>query len=193
MFDKGRAFAFIASIDDPLQSTRICAAIDALFANSPDETLTQNEAEYAQSQLRQLGDVGADGERHRRCRAVHAAVPDRQHDAAGRARAHPGVRRPEGHWLLGWHGDRHWSSQNRCCCALVAALARPGSRGRDLPGHGGAWHQRRCVAASRRRERRSRRPGARAREWLAAGMACTPAYRSSMPWPVAEVRGICTS
>ena len=58
MFDRGRAFAFIASIDDPLQSTRICAAIDALFANSPDETLTQNEAEYAQSQLRQLGDVG---------------------------------------------------------------------------------------------------------------------------------------
>jgi putative ABC transport system permease protein len=58
MFDRGRAFAFIASIDDPLQSTRICAAIDALFANSADETLTQNEAEYAQSQLRQLGDVG---------------------------------------------------------------------------------------------------------------------------------------
>jgi putative ABC transport system permease protein len=58
MFDRGRAFAFIASIDDPLQSTRICAAIDSLFANSADETLTQNEAEYAQSQLRQLGDVG---------------------------------------------------------------------------------------------------------------------------------------
>jgi putative ABC transport system permease protein len=58
MFDRGRAFAFIASIDDPQQSSRICAAIDALFANSPDETLTQNEAEYAQSQLRQLGDVG---------------------------------------------------------------------------------------------------------------------------------------
>jgi putative ABC transport system permease protein len=58
MFDRGRVFAFIASIDDPLQSTRICAAIDALFANSPDETLTQNEADYAQSQLRQLGDVG---------------------------------------------------------------------------------------------------------------------------------------
>jgi putative ABC transport system permease protein len=56
---KGRAFAFIASIDDPLQSTQVSAAIDALFANSSDETLTQNEAEYAQSQLRQLGDVGA--------------------------------------------------------------------------------------------------------------------------------------
>jgi putative ABC transport system permease protein len=58
MFERGRALAFIASIDDPRQSAQICAAIDALFANSPDETLTQNEAEYAQAQLRQLGDVG---------------------------------------------------------------------------------------------------------------------------------------
>jgi putative ABC transport system permease protein len=59
MFDKGRAFAFIVGIDDPRTSTQTCAAIDALFANSSDETITQNEAEYAQSQLRQLGDVGA--------------------------------------------------------------------------------------------------------------------------------------
>ena len=59
LFDKGRVFAFVASIDDPLRSAQVCAAIDALFANSSDETLTQNETEYAQSQLRQLGDVGA--------------------------------------------------------------------------------------------------------------------------------------
>jgi putative ABC transport system permease protein len=58
MFDKGRAFAFLVSIDDPRHSTQISAAIDALFANSSDETSTQNEAEYAQSQLRSLGDVG---------------------------------------------------------------------------------------------------------------------------------------
>jgi putative ABC transport system permease protein len=56
---KGRAFAFIAGIEDPRQSAQVSAAIDALFANSSDETLTQNEAEFAQSQLRQLGDVGA--------------------------------------------------------------------------------------------------------------------------------------
>jgi len=37
----------------------MCAAIDALFANSSDETQTQNEAEYAQAQLRQIGDIGA--------------------------------------------------------------------------------------------------------------------------------------
>ena len=59
VFDKGRAFAFIARIDDPTRSAQVCAAIDALFANSPDETLTQNETEYAQAQLRQLGDVSA--------------------------------------------------------------------------------------------------------------------------------------
>ena len=58
-FDKGRVFAFIVSIDDPRRSAPMCAAIDALFANSSDETLTQNETEYAQSQLRQLGDVSA--------------------------------------------------------------------------------------------------------------------------------------
>ena len=35
----------------------MCATIDALFANSSDETLTQDEAEYAQAQLRQIGNI----------------------------------------------------------------------------------------------------------------------------------------
>jgi len=58
-FEKGRVFAFIVSIDDPVRSAPMSAAIDALFANSSDETQTQNEAEYAQAQLRQIGDIGA--------------------------------------------------------------------------------------------------------------------------------------
>ena len=58
-FDKGRVFAFIVSIDDPARSAQVCAAIDALFSNSSDETLTQDESAYAQSQLRQIGDVSA--------------------------------------------------------------------------------------------------------------------------------------
>jgi len=58
-FDKGRVYAFIVSIHDPSRSSEVCATIDALFSNSPDETLTQNETEYAQAQLRQLGDVSA--------------------------------------------------------------------------------------------------------------------------------------
>jgi len=57
-FGKGRVFAFIVGIDDPARSAPMCAAIDALFANSSDETQTQNEAEYAQAQLRQIGDIG---------------------------------------------------------------------------------------------------------------------------------------
>ena len=58
-FGKGRVFAFIVSIDDPVRSAPMCAAIDALFSNSSDETQTQNEAEYAQAQLWQIGDIGA--------------------------------------------------------------------------------------------------------------------------------------
>ena len=58
-FDKGRVFGFIVSIDDPARSAHMCAAIDALFSNSSDETLTQDESAYAQSQLRQIGDVSA--------------------------------------------------------------------------------------------------------------------------------------
>ena len=58
-FDKGRVFAFIVSIDDPDRSAAMCATIDALFSNSSDETLTQDEAEYAQAQLRQIGDISA--------------------------------------------------------------------------------------------------------------------------------------
>ena len=56
-FDKGRVFAFVVSIDDPDRSAAMCATIDALFSNSSDETLTQDEAEYAQAQLRQIGNI----------------------------------------------------------------------------------------------------------------------------------------
>lgn len=58
-FDKGRVFAFIVSIDDPARSAAMCASIDALFSNSSDETLTQDETEFAQAQLRQIGDISA--------------------------------------------------------------------------------------------------------------------------------------
>jgi putative ABC transport system permease protein len=57
-FERGRAHAFIVGIDDPAHSADISSAIDGLFANSADETVTQDEKEYVQGQLRQLGDVG---------------------------------------------------------------------------------------------------------------------------------------
>jgi putative ABC transport system permease protein len=56
-FDRGTVYAFAVGIDDPARSAEICAAIDAQFANSADETLTQDEKEYVQGQLRQLGDI----------------------------------------------------------------------------------------------------------------------------------------
>jgi putative ABC transport system permease protein len=57
VFDRGTVYAFVAEIDSPSLSPQICAAIDALFMNSPDETLTQDEKEYIQAQLRQIGDI----------------------------------------------------------------------------------------------------------------------------------------
>lgn len=58
-FERGTVHAFLVGIDNPSLSARICAAIDAQFANSADETLTQDEKEYIQGQIRQLGDVGS--------------------------------------------------------------------------------------------------------------------------------------
>lgn len=54
---KGTASQYIVSIDDPAQSAEIGAAIDALFANSSNETLTLNEKDYIRAQVRQIGDV----------------------------------------------------------------------------------------------------------------------------------------
>jgi putative ABC transport system permease protein len=56
--ERGTVYAFVVAIENPAQSAQISAAIDALFANSPDETVTQDEKTYVQGQLRQIGDVG---------------------------------------------------------------------------------------------------------------------------------------
>jgi putative ABC transport system permease protein len=58
VFERGRVFAFVVGIDNPAHVPRVSAAIDALFANSADETVTQDEKAYVQGQLRQIGDVG---------------------------------------------------------------------------------------------------------------------------------------
>ena len=44
---------------DPAQAKAISAAIDALFMNSPDETKTQPEKEFAIGFAKQIGDIGA--------------------------------------------------------------------------------------------------------------------------------------
>ena len=54
----GTVDRIIVRIADPSRSARTAAAIDALFANSPHETRTQNEKEETESSIQQLGDIG---------------------------------------------------------------------------------------------------------------------------------------
>jgi putative ABC transport system permease protein len=63
-FNEARSFGqnqigwFALSIKDPTQATQVSRAIDALFANSPNETKTQTEKEFAAAQVKQIGDIG---------------------------------------------------------------------------------------------------------------------------------------
>jgi putative ABC transport system permease protein len=56
-FGNGTVLYFIASIDDPRHGSQIAAAVDTLFANSRNETTTQTEQVFAQSQMKQVGDI----------------------------------------------------------------------------------------------------------------------------------------
>ncbi len=64
LFDEGRSFGkgqvgwFEERVEDPAQSAQIATKIDALFANSPNETKTQPAKDFALAFLKQLGDVG---------------------------------------------------------------------------------------------------------------------------------------
>ena len=64
LFDEGRSFGkgqvgwFEERVSDPSQSAAISSKIDALFANSPNETKTQPAKEFAVAFLKQFGDVG---------------------------------------------------------------------------------------------------------------------------------------
>ena len=64
LFDEGRSFGkgqvgwFEERIDEPAQSAAISAEIDALFANSPNETKTQPAKDFAMAFIKQLGDIG---------------------------------------------------------------------------------------------------------------------------------------
>ena len=62
-FDEGRAFGkgkvgwYTVQVKDPRQSAEVAAAIDKLFANSPDETKTETEKEFQQAFMKQIGDI----------------------------------------------------------------------------------------------------------------------------------------
>lgn len=63
-FDEGRSFGqgqvgwFEERVADPAESAAISHKIDALFANSPNETKTQPAKDFAMAFIKQLGDVG---------------------------------------------------------------------------------------------------------------------------------------
>ncbi|HKE46697.1 MAG TPA: FtsX-like permease family protein [Rhodanobacteraceae bacterium] len=63
-FDEGRTFGngtigwYITRVNDPNESEKIAAAIDALSANSDHETKTQTEQAWNLAFVKQLGDIG---------------------------------------------------------------------------------------------------------------------------------------
>jgi putative ABC transport system permease protein len=64
LFDEGRSFGkgtigwFEERVTDPSQASDVAHRIDALFANSSDETKTQPAKDFAMAFMKQLGDVG---------------------------------------------------------------------------------------------------------------------------------------
>jgi len=64
LFDEGRSFGkgsvgwFEERVEDPAQSAAISNRIDALFANSSNETKTQPAKDFALAFIKQLGDIG---------------------------------------------------------------------------------------------------------------------------------------
>src|SRR4029077_6769786 len=56
---RGKTGWYIVRTDDSTQARAISASIDTLFLNSPDETKTQPEKEFALGFAKQIGDIGA--------------------------------------------------------------------------------------------------------------------------------------
>jgi putative ABC transport system permease protein len=57
-YGKGTLGWLIIRVKDPKQAAQVAAAVDALFANSPAETKTSSEKEFAKSFAKQFGDIG---------------------------------------------------------------------------------------------------------------------------------------
>lgn len=55
---RGLAGVWVVRVNDPLQSEKIAAAIDAKFENSADETKTQSEQQFQLGFLKQIGNIG---------------------------------------------------------------------------------------------------------------------------------------
>jgi putative ABC transport system permease protein len=57
-FFKGTTSLYTVHVDDADRAAAIAAEIDALFANSTDETLTQTELAFFQAQIERVGNIG---------------------------------------------------------------------------------------------------------------------------------------
>jgi putative ABC transport system permease protein len=55
---KGTASFFLVRLANPTQVSAVANRIDALFANSPDETKTESERQLAADSIKQIGDIG---------------------------------------------------------------------------------------------------------------------------------------
>src|SRR5207245_4304183 len=58
-FGKGKTGWYVVRVVDSEQARAVSSAIDTLFMNSPDETKTAPEKEFAIGFAKQIGDVGA--------------------------------------------------------------------------------------------------------------------------------------
>jgi putative ABC transport system permease protein len=56
-YGQGAAGLFVLRLKDPNQAERIASTVDAMFENSPDETKTQTERDFALNFMRQLGNL----------------------------------------------------------------------------------------------------------------------------------------
>jgi putative ABC transport system permease protein len=56
-FGQGVVHYYLVSVGDPMKATQISKAIDAQFENSSNETRTQTESGFAQTNLKQIGDI----------------------------------------------------------------------------------------------------------------------------------------
>lgn len=57
-FGKGTIGWMVIKVDDPAQNNEMVKKVDALFANSPNETRTDTEKAFNQSFMKQMGDIG---------------------------------------------------------------------------------------------------------------------------------------
>jgi putative ABC transport system permease protein len=57
-FGKGTITFYTLRVDDADRAAAVGAEIDALFANSPDETLTQSELDFFGAQVERVGNIG---------------------------------------------------------------------------------------------------------------------------------------